>query len=103
MHRDEAGIPSAAASHAIGKENGTVATLPMKRSDPMTMPRLSGERDSHAVDTHYGVGTSSTLPMEEPVERPVMTPGEAAQSAEMGDAAHQLSAGEIAAVAYDAV
>src|SRR5690606_33674908 len=67
------GIPSAAAGEKIAPE-----TLPYTPDDGVSMARSTGERDAHAVDTHYG---ADTLPMEEPAA-PAMTPGAAAQQAE---------------------
>ncbi|MCW2962528.1 MAG: hypothetical protein JWM90_2915, partial [Thermoleophilia bacterium] len=68
------GIPSPTAAAKLGPE-----TLPYKPTDGVTLPRATGERDSHAVDTHYN---DATLPMEAPIERPVMTPGESSMRAE---------------------
>lgn len=68
------GIPSPAAAEKLGPQ-----VLPYTPSDGVTLPRATGERDSHAVDTHYN---DATLPMEAPIERPVMTPGESAMRAE---------------------
>lgn len=67
------GIPSAAASEQLGPRK-----LPFRPSDGVTLPRMAGERDNHAVDSHYG---KDTLPMEEPA-LPAMTPGAAAERAE---------------------
>ncbi len=67
------GIPSAAASEQLGPQK-----LPFRPSDGVTLPRMAGERDNHAVDRHYG---NDTLPMEEPA-LPAMTPGAAAERAE---------------------
>ncbi len=72
------GIPSPAAAATMASK-----TLPMTVDDGATMPATS-ERDSHAVDTHYGSSGTQTLGMEPMVERPVMTPGEAARRAELG-------------------
>jgi hypothetical protein len=68
------GIPSAAAAEALGPE-----TLPYRPSDGVTLPRFAGERDSHAVDSHYG---RDTLPMEAAVSTPALTPGAAAEQAQ---------------------
>ncbi|MCW2928411.1 MAG: hypothetical protein JWM86_2379, partial [Thermoleophilia bacterium] len=68
------GIPSPAASEKLGPQQ-----LPFRATDGVTLPRGASERDSHAVDTHYG---DDTLAMEEPVELPAMTPGAAAARAE---------------------
>lgn len=64
------GIPSPAASEQLGPRQ-----LPFRASDGVTLPRSAGERDLHAVESHYG---TDTLAMEEPVELPAMTPGAAA-------------------------
>jgi hypothetical protein len=68
------GIPSAAAAEALGPE-----TLPYRPNDGVTLPRMIGERDSHAVDSHYG---RDTLPMEAAVATPALTPGAAAEQAQ---------------------
>ena len=78
------GIPSAAAAQALGPE-----TLPYKPSDGVTLPRDVGERDSHAVDTHYG---DASLPKEAPVDMPVMTPGDSAVHTERLAAQQALEA-----------
>ena len=67
------GIPSPAASAQLGPQK-----LPFRPTDGVTLPRMVGERDSHALDTHYG---SDTLPMEEPA-LPAMTPGASAAQSE---------------------
>lgn len=77
-----AGIPSPAAAAKLGPE-----VLPYAPSDGVTLPRTTGERDSHAVDTHYG---GATLPLAEPIETPVMTPGESAARAQHMQAEDQL-------------
>ena len=68
------GIPSAAASEALGPE-----TLPYRPDDGVTLPRMVGERDSHALDSHYG---RDTLPMEAQVATPALTPGQSAEQAQ---------------------
>ncbi|MEO6867859.1 MAG: hypothetical protein ABI200_07540 [Gaiellales bacterium] len=78
------GIPSPAAGLKLSPE-----TLPFTPDDGATMARTSGERDSHAVDTHYGAGT---LPMEKPA-LPAMTPGAAAQQSERRVIRNELSGG----------
>lgn len=80
-----AGIPSTAAAEKLGPQ-----TLPYRADDGVTLPRSVGERDSHSVDSHYG---ADTLPMEQAVERPAMTPGEAAARAEHHVARNQLTQG----------
>ena len=62
-----------AASAQLGPQK-----LPFRPTDGVTLPRMVGERDSHALDTHYG---SDTLPMEEPA-LPAMTPGASAAQSE---------------------
>lgn len=112
MKRDASGMPSPAAAAAISVERGgqaprmltsnvrmkgipspaaaatmAPATLPLRATDGMTLPRLAGERDSHAVEHHYGGSPSSaTLPMRA-VEQPALTPAQAAQQAESRAAA----------------
>jgi hypothetical protein len=76
------GIPSPAASEQLGPQK-----LPFRPTDGVTLPRASGERDSHAVDTHYG---ATSLPMEEPAA-PAMTPGASAAQAERQVTINQLS------------
>jgi hypothetical protein len=68
------GIPSPAAAENLGPK-----TLPYRPSDGVTLPRMVGERDSHAVDSHYG---RDTLPMEQAVASPALTPGAAAEQAQ---------------------
>lgn len=73
-----AGIPSPAAAQALGPD-----TLPLRPSDGTSMPRTSGERDSHANESYYT--GEATLPLERstaPVSAPAVTPGEAATNAE---------------------
>lgn len=77
-----AGIPSPAASEQLGPQ-----TLPFRPTDGVTLPRATGERDSHAVDTHYA---PAKLAMEEPA-LPAMTPGAAAAQAERQVTINQLS------------
>jgi len=67
------GIPSPAAGSKLAPQ-----ALPYRPSDGVTLPRTDGQRDSHATESHY----AGTLPMEQPVERPAMTPGQAAEDAE---------------------
>ena len=78
------GIPSAAAAEQLGPQK-----LAYRPTDGVTLPRAVGERDSHAVDSHYG---STTLAMEEPAA-PVMTPGQAAARAERQVTINQLNGG----------
>ncbi len=78
------GIPSPAAAEQLGPQK-----LPFRPTDGVTLPRMVGERDSHAVETHYG---GTTLAMEEPAA-PVMTPGAAAASAERQVTLNQLTGG----------
>jgi hypothetical protein len=69
------GMPSPAAAATLGP-----ATLPLRRaSDGMSLPRATGERDSHAADTHYG--TTLPLAREDLVETPAVTPGQAGDQA----------------------
>lgn len=77
-----AGIPSPAASEQLGPQ-----TLPYRPTDGVTLPRATGERDSHATDTHYA---PAELAMEEPA-LPAMTPGAAAAQAERQVTINQLS------------
>lgn len=79
-----AGIPSPAASEQLGPQ-----TLPFRPTDGVTLPRATGERDSHALDTHYA---PAQLAMEEPA-LPAMTPGAAAAQAERQVTINQLSGG----------
>jgi hypothetical protein len=79
------GIPSPAASEQLGPQK-----LPFRPSDGVTLPRESGQRDSHAVDSHYGI--SETLAMEEPA-LPAMTPGAAAARAEQQVQINDLTGG----------
>jgi hypothetical protein len=65
------------------------------------MPMMAGERDSHAVDAHYGVGDRGTLPMERPVERPVMSPAEAAAQAQVEGGGPTASPDVSVAVPYE--
>jgi hypothetical protein len=76
------GIPSPAASEQLGPQK-----LPFRPTDGVTLPRATGERDGHAVDTHYG---ATSLPMEEPAA-PAMTPGASAAQAERQVTINQLS------------
>jgi hypothetical protein len=78
------GIPSPAASEQLGPQK-----LPFRPSDDVTLPRMTGERDSHAVDRHY---SNATLPMEEPAA-PAMTPGAAAERAEHQVQVNNLTGG----------
>lgn len=80
-----AGIPSTAAAEKLGPQ-----TLPYRPDDGVTLPRSAGERDSHSVDSHYG---ADTLPMEQAVELPAMTPGAAAARAEHHVARNELTHG----------
>lgn len=84
------GIPSPAASEQLGPQK-----LPFRPTDGVTLPRAGGERDSHAVDTHYG---AATLPMQEPAA-PAMTPGAAAAQAERQVSINQVSGGSSAPTA----
>jgi hypothetical protein len=79
------GIPSPAAAEKLGPQ-----TLPYRPTDGVTLPRSNGERDSHAVDTHYG---TDDLPMTAPVELPAMSPGQAAARDEQRVAVNDLSGG----------
>jgi hypothetical protein len=83
------GIPSPAAAEKLGPQ-----TLPYRPSDGVTLPRTAGERDSHAVDTHYG---TSDLPMSEPVELPAMSPGQAAARDEQRVVVNGLAGGTASA------
>jgi hypothetical protein len=74
-------MPSPAAAASLAGE-----TLPMRADDGVTLPATTGERDSHAVDSHY----ADDLPMEPPVARPALTPGESAAMAEHEVARAQL-------------
>lgn len=78
------GIPSPAASEQLGPRK-----LPFRPSDGVTLPRMTGERDSHALDRHY---SNATLPMEEPA-LPAMTPGAAAERAEQQVQVDNLTGG----------
>jgi hypothetical protein len=84
------GIPSPAASEQLGPQK-----LPFRPSDGVTLPRATGERDGHAVDTHYG---AATLPMEE-AAAPAMTPGASAAKAERQVSINQVSGGSGSPVA----
>ena len=76
------GIPSPAASEQLGPQK-----LPFRPTDGVTLPRMVGERDSHAMDSHYG---ADTLPMDEPA-LPAMTPGASAVQAERQVQINELS------------
>jgi hypothetical protein len=78
------GIPSPAAAEQLGPQK-----LPFRPTDGVTLPRVTGERDSHAVDQHYG---ADTLPMETPAA-PAITPGAAAAAAERANTMQQLANG----------
>lgn len=78
------GIPSPAASEQLGPQK-----LAFRPNDGATLPRVTGERDSHAVDSHYG---GATLPMEQ-AAAPAMTPGASAAQAERQVAINQVTGG----------
>lgn len=78
------GIPSPAAAAQLGPQK-----LPFKPSDGVTLPRTVGERDSHAIDTHY---SAASLPMEEPAA-PVMTPGQSSAYSERQVTLNELTGG----------
>ncbi len=83
-----AGMPSPAAAAKLGPEQ-----LPFRPSDGVTLPRTEGERDSHAVDSHYA---PAALPMEE-AAAPVATPGDSAAHAERQVTLNELTGGTTAA------
>lgn len=82
------GIPSPAAAATMGPQ-----TLPLRRTDSMTLPRTSGERDSWAEEHHYGAdvvsggGGADSMP-----SAPAMTPGEAADQARLAATTQQVAA-----------
>ncbi len=66
----------------------------MSRAARVGLPSIDGERDAHAVERHYGDGAhSDTLGMSRAVERPAVTPGEAAAEAEQARAISDLRGG----------
>jgi hypothetical protein len=75
LSRRMTGIPSAAAAQTMAP-----ASLPLRPSDGMTLPRIGAQRDDHPVDEHYGdVGREPTTD----VQVPAATPAQAAQQAEL--------------------
>jgi hypothetical protein len=71
------GIPSPAAAAAMAPQ-----TLPLRPKPDVTLPTSIGERDSHSVDTHYGLQPrTSSKTISEPAVAPG-TPGDSISQAE---------------------
>lgn len=83
------GIPSPAAAASLDP----TATLPLRPSDGMSLPRAGSERDSYATERHYGANPGDSAKQVE-ISEPLLTPAEAQQYAE-NRAGYDLATGNM--------